>query len=95
VEPSKIRLNAFQKSELKVFSSCVELDVQYIQCPVGIHFDTKEATYDNDNFKFNDGQRSVFDTLMEAKDDEARQKRAFFISAPDLPFEHSPRRCLI
>jgi hypothetical protein len=44
VEPGKIRLNAFQKSELKVFSSCVELDVQYIQRPVGIHFETKEAT---------------------------------------------------
>jgi hypothetical protein len=36
---------------------------------------------DNDSFKFNNGQRSVFDTLMEAKDDEARQIRAFFISA--------------
>jgi hypothetical protein len=44
VEPSKIRPNAFQKSELKVFESCVELDVQCIQRPVGIHFDTKEAT---------------------------------------------------
>jgi hypothetical protein len=44
VEPSKTRLNAFQKSELKVFASCVELYVQYIQRPVGIHFETKEAT---------------------------------------------------
>jgi ATP-dependent DNA helicase PIF1 len=35
----------------------------------------------NDNFKFNNGKRSVFDTLMEAKDDEARQSRAFLISA--------------
>jgi hypothetical protein len=44
VERSKIRLNAFQKSELKVFASFVELDSQYIQRPVGIHFETKEAT---------------------------------------------------
>jgi hypothetical protein len=33
------------------------------------------------NFKCNNGQRSVFDTLMEAKDDEAIQSRAFFFSA--------------
>jgi hypothetical protein len=33
------------------------------------------------NFKFNNGQRSVFDTLTEAKDDEARHSRAFFISS--------------
>jgi hypothetical protein len=36
---------------------------------------------ENGNFKFNNGQRSVFDTLMESKDNEARQSRAFFISA--------------
>jgi hypothetical protein len=36
---------------------------------------------DNGNFKFNNDQRSVFDILMEAKDDEARQSRAFFISS--------------
>jgi hypothetical protein len=36
---------------------------------------------DNDTFKFNSDQRSVFDTLMEAKDDEARKSRAFLISA--------------
>lgn len=36
---------------------------------------------DNSNFKFNNGQRSVFGTLVEAKDDEARQSRAFFISS--------------
>jgi N-acetylmuramoyl-L-alanine amidase CwlA len=40
VGPSKSRLNAFQKSELKVFASCVELDVKFIQRP----FETKEAT---------------------------------------------------
>jgi hypothetical protein len=44
VEPLKIRINAFQKSELKVFASCVEFDVQFIQRPVGINFETKEAT---------------------------------------------------
>jgi hypothetical protein len=36
---------------------------------------------DNDNFKFKNGQRSVFDTLKEANDDEARKSRAFVISA--------------
>jgi hypothetical protein len=30
VEPRKIRLNSFQKSELKVFASYVESDVQFI-----------------------------------------------------------------
>jgi hypothetical protein len=44
VEPSKSRLNSFQKSELKVFASYVYFDVQFIQCPVGINFETKEAT---------------------------------------------------
>jgi hypothetical protein len=44
VEPSKIRLNAFKKSELKIFASFVELDVQFIWRPVGVHFETKEAT---------------------------------------------------
>jgi hypothetical protein len=36
---------------------------------------------DNSNFKFINGQRSVFDTLTEAKDDETRNSRALFISA--------------
>jgi hypothetical protein len=36
---------------------------------------------DNVNFKFSNGQRSVFDTLAEAKDDETRNSRALFISA--------------
>jgi hypothetical protein len=45
MEPSKIRLNAFYKSELNAFASCVEFDVQFIQIPVGINFETKEATY--------------------------------------------------
>jgi hypothetical protein len=45
VERSKIRPNAFQNSELNVFACCVELDVQFIQSPVGIHFDTKEPTF--------------------------------------------------
>jgi hypothetical protein len=35
----------------------------------------------NDNLKFNNSQQSVFDTLMEAKNDETRHIRAFFISA--------------
>jgi hypothetical protein len=33
----------FQNLELKVFASCVEFDVQFIQRPVGINFETKEA----------------------------------------------------
>jgi hypothetical protein len=44
VDPSKIRLNPYQKSELKVFARCVEFYVQFIQRPVGINFETKEAT---------------------------------------------------
>jgi hypothetical protein len=32
----------------------------------------------NGNFKFKNGQRSVFDTLMEAKGEETRHIRAFF-----------------
>jgi hypothetical protein len=36
---------------------------------------------DNVNFKFSNGQRSVFDTFTEAKDDETRNSRALFISA--------------
>jgi hypothetical protein len=44
VYPSKIRLNAFQKSELKVFASCIEFGVQFIQRPVGVNFETNEAT---------------------------------------------------
>jgi hypothetical protein len=37
-----VELNAFEKSELKVFTSFVELYIQYIQRPVWIHFETKE-----------------------------------------------------
>jgi hypothetical protein len=44
VDPNKTRLNYFQKSELKVFASCVYFDVQFIHLPVGINFETKEAT---------------------------------------------------
>jgi hypothetical protein len=44
MEPSNIRLKTFQKSELKVCASCVEFDVQFIQRPVGINFETQEAT---------------------------------------------------
>jgi hypothetical protein len=36
---------------------------------------------DNGDFKFKNGQRSVFDILIEARDDEARQVRAFFMSS--------------
>jgi hypothetical protein len=36
VEPIKIRVNSFQKSELKVFAGCVVFYVQFIQRPVGI-----------------------------------------------------------
>jgi hypothetical protein len=43
VEKNNIRLNYFQKSELKVFVSCVDFDVQVIQPLVGIHFETKKA----------------------------------------------------
>jgi hypothetical protein len=32
----------------------------------------------DDNGNFKNGQRSVFDTFMEAKDDETRHSRAFF-----------------
>jgi hypothetical protein len=32
-------------------------------------------------FNFNSSQRSFFDTLMDAKDDETRHSRAYFISA--------------
>jgi hypothetical protein len=39
---------------------------------------------DNGNFKFNNGQVSVFDTLMEAKDDEARQSKAKHVSSQQL-----------
>jgi hypothetical protein len=36
VKPSKIRLNSFQKSKLKVFAICV-VDVQFIQRTVGVN----------------------------------------------------------
>jgi hypothetical protein len=36
---------------------------------------------DNGNFKLNHCQQSVFDTLMEAKVDDTRHSRAFFISS--------------
>jgi superfamily II DNA or RNA helicase len=36
---------------------------------------------DNGKFKFNNGQRLVFDALMEATYDEARHTRSFVISS--------------
>jgi hypothetical protein len=44
VEPIKIRLNSFQWSELRVFASCVYLDVQFTHRSAGFSFDTKEDT---------------------------------------------------
>jgi hypothetical protein len=38
VEPSKIWINSFQKSEREAFASYVEFDVKFIQRPVGINF---------------------------------------------------------
>jgi hypothetical protein len=44
-------------------------------------FDKSINGDDNDNFKFNNGQRSVFDTLMEATYDEIRHSIAYLISS--------------
>jgi hypothetical protein len=44
VEPIKIRLKPFQKSELKLFDSCVDFYAQFIHRPIGINFETREAT---------------------------------------------------